>query len=268
MQTRTIQAAVAALLAGTAQAQIHEGDIAVGVNGGVITLGVETDGFGAITQPQCLFGVALGSQARTTDPGFDTDTGTFAAGTDLAYFMRAALRKWNGSDFTTIPDERVRISFGPAPGISTPLTDPAEPLEGIFVGTTGGEWHTHYAFRLELDGVPATGAGSFGVYLLELELRADSAAYAPSAPFWLVISQQAAPAEFAAAYAFAEAGFGCPAPPLCLADTNGDGLVTPADFSAWIAAFNTQAPACDQNGDNACTPADFSAWIANSNAGC
>jgi len=267
MHTRTIAALTLAALSFSAHAQIHEGDIAVGLNEGVITLGVATDGAGTITQQQCLFGVALGSQARTTNPGFDTDSGVFADGTNLAYFMRAALRKWNGSDFTTIPDERVRISFGPAPGISTPLTDPAEPLEGIYVGASDGEWHTHYAFRLELAGVPATGASSFGVYLLELELRADSAAYAPSAPFWLVISQQATEPEFSAAFAHAEANFGCPSP-VCLPDTNGDGLVTPADFSAWIAAFNTQSPACDQNGDNACTPADFSAWIANYNAGC
>ena len=54
----------------------------------------------------------------------------------------------------------------------------------------------------------------------------------------------------------------------CLADTNGDGVLTPADFSAWVAAFNKQAPACDQNGDGACSPADFSAWVANYNAGC
>jgi len=54
----------------------------------------------------------------------------------------------------------------------------------------------------------------------------------------------------------------------CLPDTNGDGDVTPADFSAWIAAFNAGSPECDQNEDMACTPADFSAWIANYNAGC
>jgi hypothetical protein len=56
--------------------------------------------------------------------------------------------------------------------------------------------------------------------------------------------------------------------PSCLADVNGDGAATPADFSAWISAFNAQGPGCDQNGDGACTPADFSAWIANYNAGC
>lgn len=59
-----------------------------------------------------------------------------------------------------------------------------------------------------------------------------------------------------------------PEPPTCIADVNGDGLATPADFSAWVAAFNASAPGCDQNGDGLCTPSDFSAWIANFNAGC
>ncbi|MCA9273042.1 MAG: beta-propeller fold lactonase family protein [Phycisphaerales bacterium] len=59
-----------------------------------------------------------------------------------------------------------------------------------------------------------------------------------------------------------------PSAPPCVADTNGDGMLSPADFSAWVAAFNTMAPACDQNSDGACTPADFSAWVANYNAGC
>ena len=59
---------------------------------------------------------------------------------------------------------------------------------------------------------------------------------------------------------------GCSTP--CLPDTNGDGTLSPADFSAWVAAFNAMSPACDQNGDHLCTPADFSAWVANYNAGC
>ncbi|RNC80336.1 MAG: hypothetical protein ED559_00520 [Phycisphaera sp.] len=54
----------------------------------------------------------------------------------------------------------------------------------------------------------------------------------------------------------------------CPADTNGDGMLTPADFTAWINAFNNNLPECDQNGDGACTPTDFTAWIANFNAGC
>ncbi|MEL6498948.1 MAG: GC-type dockerin domain-anchored protein [Planctomycetota bacterium] len=54
----------------------------------------------------------------------------------------------------------------------------------------------------------------------------------------------------------------------CTPDTNGDGDLTPADFNAWILAFNAQAAACDQNGDGACTPGDFNGWVLNFNAGC
>ena len=54
----------------------------------------------------------------------------------------------------------------------------------------------------------------------------------------------------------------------CPADTNRDGVLTAADFTAWIAAFNAGAPECDQNADGTCTPADYTAWIAGFNAGC
>lgn len=54
----------------------------------------------------------------------------------------------------------------------------------------------------------------------------------------------------------------------CTADTNDDGALTPADFSAWIMAYNDRTQPCDQNRDSLCTPADFSAWISNYNAGC
>jgi hypothetical protein len=57
-------------------------------------------------------------------------------------------------------------------------------------------------------------------------------------------------------------------PANCLPDVNGDGMVTPTDFTAWINAFNNNLPECDQNGDGSCTPTDFTAWIANFNAGC
>ncbi|MEO0855137.1 MAG: GC-type dockerin domain-anchored protein, partial [Cyanobacteria bacterium J06648_11] len=54
----------------------------------------------------------------------------------------------------------------------------------------------------------------------------------------------------------------------CVPDTNNDGELTPADFNAWIAAFNSGAPECDQNGDGACAPDDFNAWVLNFNTGC
>ncbi len=54
----------------------------------------------------------------------------------------------------------------------------------------------------------------------------------------------------------------------CLPDVNNDGLLTAADFSAWIAAFNAGDSAADQNRDALIDQNDFSAWIANYNNGC
>lgn len=49
-------------------------------------------------------------------------------------------------------------------------------------------------------------------------------------------------------------------------DANGDGACSPADFSAWIAAFGAGSARCDVNQDGSCAPADFSAWVAAFNA--
>ncbi len=54
----------------------------------------------------------------------------------------------------------------------------------------------------------------------------------------------------------------------CRADINGDGSLTPSDFSAWVSAYNSMSADCDQNSDGACDPADFSSWVTNYNAGC
>jgi hypothetical protein len=53
---------------------------------------------------------------------------------------------------------------------------------------------------------------------------------------------------------------------LC-ADQNGDGLVLPNDFSAWIANYNANDLRADVNADGSVNPADFSAWIAAFNLG-
>jgi len=64
-------------------------------------------------------------------------------------------------------------------------------------------------------------------------------------------------------------GLVVPAGGYCLADTNRNGAVTPTDFTAWIAAFNSGNEAvADQNLDGMISPTDFTAWIANYNIGC
>ena len=52
-----------------------------------------------------------------------------------------------------------------------------------------------------------------------------------------------------------------------LTDQNCDGLVTPTDFTAWTANYNSGNLLADQNGDELLTPTDFTAWIANYNLG-
>jgi len=54
----------------------------------------------------------------------------------------------------------------------------------------------------------------------------------------------------------------------CLGDTNLDGAVTAADFSAWVSAYNAGSDIADQNFDGNVSPADFSAWVSNFNQGC
>ena len=67
--------------------------------------------------------------------------------------------------------------------------------------------------------------------------------------------------------------FECITPVDCPADVNGDGLASPADFTAWLSCFNDpgSAPFCDRadvNGSGAIDPADFTAWLGAFNAGC
>lgn len=53
---------------------------------------------------------------------------------------------------------------------------------------------------------------------------------------------------------------------LC-ADQNADGVITPADFTAWISNYNSNNPIADVNQDGSVTPADFTAWISAFNMG-
>ena len=59
----------------------------------------------------------------------------------------------------------------------------------------------------------------------------------------------------------------------CPADVNQDWLVTPTDFTVWIAAYTAGLDdpldlRADVNGDEVVTPTDFTAWIAHYNDGC
>lgn len=54
----------------------------------------------------------------------------------------------------------------------------------------------------------------------------------------------------------------------CLGDTNRDGMISPTDFTAWLAAYAAQRTVADQNRDGMVSPTDFTAWLAAYSAGC
>jgi cytochrome c peroxidase len=119
--------------------------------------------------------------------------------------------------------------------------------------------------RIEGPFTATTGIGAAASVTAHLPIPDNALLDGTTVYYQWVIDSTGARSPVAAATIFCGTGT-CTTP--CLADTNHDGLVTPADFSAWVAAFNASAPECDQNSDGTCTPADFSAWVANFNAGC
>ncbi|MEM1071251.1 MAG: dockerin type I domain-containing protein [Planctomycetota bacterium] len=273
---RTLHAACVTAMAFSAGASfaqpgIHEGDIVLGVDGDRIgTSDGSIDSIsGDFIWDECAFGVELDTNARTPDPGFDTLFNVFPTNASITYAHRAALRKWNGQDFETISPETMRMSFGPVVGVATPPADPAEPILGPWVGVnSNGEYHRHFTFRLELDGSPATGPESLGVYLAELEMRIDDGSLLPTEPFWLVFDNGATSEDFELAIDFARTTVGgCAETPSCPADVNGDGTINDSDFFAWVTAFVTTPAtaeslvACDVNLDGSCSDSDFFAWV-------
>ncbi len=54
----------------------------------------------------------------------------------------------------------------------------------------------------------------------------------------------------------------------CLADVNGDGMLTPSDFTAWIIAYNAGDLAADINRNGTLEAADFTAWLLSWQTGC
>ena len=54
----------------------------------------------------------------------------------------------------------------------------------------------------------------------------------------------------------------------CPADTNGNGVTDPGDFTVWVSAFNLGLPQCDQNGNGFCDPGDFTVRVAGYDQGC
>jgi hypothetical protein len=189
--TLAIVAAIAtnAITATPSLAQPHESDIILRVDNDAIRTGALTPGG---FEERRVFVGELGFIAPnfTSDPGFDCFPGTFPVGTAIGFSIHDALRKWNGSDFSMIPPERMLIERGSLAALS-PRSP--ETVTGFTLSVaSNGQWHRHYEYTLQ---APA----SDGVYLLQASLFSTAPAIGESSPFWLLFDQNAPDADVLAA---------------------------------------------------------------------
>ena len=187
--------AIVLLSATPAFAQLHGGDVELDLIGGQMV----TD--------ESVYGAELGEiiPNEVDEPGFDSQPGKFPSGSSIGFSIVDSLRKWDGSNFDTIPDETLSIGFGTSLGL---ITSPETPqiVTGFDLNVAGdGSWHRHYDFVLNS---PA----SAGVYLLSLQLDSSDAAIAPTDPFYIVFNQNDSESNHAAAIAFVESSLVVPEP--------------------------------------------------------
>lgn len=271
-------------LAGAAFAQggLDAVDVILGVqNGRVVTGRIETDPVtqqAFIAMPRWVVGGTFGDTGvpnATTNPGFDSPTGTFTPGQLVGVTARRALRKWNGSDFSTVPAETLRLTKGTR-SVTLPGSDPAvcgSPGNGgpsLTLAPAGstGKIHEHPGYVLQLAG----GTPSVGVYAVELEVWIGAAGGGASLPMWVILNNGADAATFDAALVWADANL--PRQNACPANCDGSATspaLTPADFSCFLAKY--RAGDCFANCDGstespALTPGDFSCFLAKYRAGC
>ncbi len=228
---------VAVAISAPVWAQAHR-DVQVFVSEGAIVTGLvdfETPGNPITPNARVFSGVFGEAPNGTDDPGFNASGGAagspspFAPNTLIAFDVLDALRKWNGSDFSTIPPETLAIILGFNPVIVTPDT-PDTLVAGfnfVSANSTGG-FHQHINYFLD---PPA----SNGIYLLKLRLRCNCAA-APSEPFYIVFRQGNTQSLIDAQLdAIQYVEHVILTPPACFGDANNDGFVDFDDITEVIA---------------------------------
>lgn len=200
---------VALLMPAICLAGIPDGDVYLEVVNHRITTGlISEDGMTITHGPRVFYG-ELGVDFPNVgdDPGFQGPPGTFPVGTSTGFNILAALRKWNGTDFSTIPPETMTVGFGANPDAETPPIDefvggaalPVQDLPG-----SEGEWHHHPFYTL-------TGAASDGIYAIELQIYSTDPSNQNSLPLWILWNQNDTEANGIAATHWAQENF-VPAP--------------------------------------------------------
>ncbi|PHQ82759.1 MAG: hypothetical protein COB69_00815 [Phycisphaera sp.] len=267
-------------MSGPAQGQHADMMLIRDAGGNLVTGAYDFDAGAIVNTNQRVFDAEFDIFGTTDEPGFNAlSSGNVPAGflplagnTAVSFTGKAFeiggtmsnLWHWDGIgavDFGLIADgTTLNVSKAPSSVFSMDLGGSGSDVAGFDIDTTSadGFLHKHIDFSL----INSSGA-SAGLYLWAFTLENEGAS---TASFWFVhgFDFHDEP-QHEAAVDWVQANL---VPTPCLADVNGDGMVTPTDFTAWINAFNNNLPECDQNSDGNCTPTDFTAWIANFNIGC
>ena len=254
---------------GAAGQTIHNADIAIRLDAGnAIEMGLP------LAQGGVEWGVRVaggrldeGQFPNLSDnPGFDSASGAFPAGTQIGFDLPSALRLWDGDDFDTIdPDYAMSVTKGDAV-VTTGLTDAG--IAGFTFGAadSGGRFHHHVRFFLdpfEFTAVP-------GLWLLELELWSTNGAVLRSEPLYLVFASGFdAVAQQDAAIEWVEqnlvGGGGCNDADLA----SPEGILDLADISAFVAGFTGGDPIADLAApEGVLDLSDISAFVSAFTVGC
>jgi hypothetical protein len=259
-----------------ALAQLHQSDVILRVNGGRIETGWVSPCSLQAEFPHNVFVTRLGDFDTINDPGFDAEPGALPASTQVGFDITSALRVWNGTDFATIAEPRLRIRLGPPSNSRlTPTTDALVPGFGLTTSASG-LYHFHYNYTLLSQASPPASPAEPGVYLLTLRFWANNPQIAPSQPLYIILGQSADDATLSAAAAAFAASVGtsltCGDTPACPADVTGDGTVDGSDFITFINSFAigdaATDPAADITADGTIDGTDFIDFINAFAAGC
>jgi len=255
MKTRMMLLVLTACSPG-AWAQPHGGDVVLElVDGRIASATLD----GGVLVPACTFESEMAGGA-TDEPGFDSETWEFPAGSEIGFTIRRALREWRGGTFDAIAEEWMEISWGPLGPVASPSDD--TPVMGFGLGvSSNGEFHYHYDFTL-------SGPGDPGVYLLELEMWSDRPEIATSEPLYIIFNHGMDEITHGEAVAWWEAnGAWCTAVG-CVADFNGDGAVDTRDVVAFLNAWAGGDSRADVTGDGEVDSRDVIAFLNHWTSGC
>lgn len=189
---RIVALAAGASVASLGHAQaIHQADMVIRWGaGGTIETGLPSTGGGIEWNERIGFGRLDSGQFAnlSDDPGFDSQSGSFPVGTGIGLDLLAAVRVWNGADFTTIdPTYAMSVTKG-NDLITTPSSDAR--VAGFQFGSadSGGRFHHHVRYFLEpFD--PFTPVA--GLWLLQVELWSTNPVVLPSEPVFLIFGSGA-----------------------------------------------------------------------------